>query len=274
MSSSHYNALNVQNIKGQHHAIEMSTRDPLYCPADVFRQRLRRYYAVTIIDDEEAKFECLNNFHWVSGSRVSYCENGSWSGEEPLCEVDYFKERYRLSGFIIVFCLFVSFLFLGNDFSRYIKNRREVRPEMARQRQLRTLRRFKYFRTRDSLKVLTRKDSENLDNQHSQAEKKQRGLLKTGCFPSTPCVDAPGCGWGWRRKCGLRSAFITHLNVPLPYCYDDQPYFCPIVQSKIDSRKRSTLHDSQQIDKFGRGMFLFRMNLRKNQNDNSGYTTT
>ncbi|XP_059140407.1 uncharacterized protein LOC131928400 [Physella acuta] len=103
------------------------------CPLDFFSLRLKNYYEILVINETSVEMRCLKNYHHVTGSRFTSCmENGSWSGMEMICEVDYFKERHRLSIFIVFLSLMSSFVFLGSDFFFFMKKKLELKVEKRR----------------------------------------------------------------------------------------------------------------------------------------------
>ncbi|GFS00851.1 hypothetical protein ElyMa_001081600 [Elysia marginata] len=52
----------------------------------------KNFYHVEYFNNSTILFSCLTNYHLVSGNlRWDCLRNESWSGTEPLCEVDYLK---------------------------------------------------------------------------------------------------------------------------------------------------------------------------------------
>ncbi|KAK0063789.1 hypothetical protein Bpfe_006940 [Biomphalaria pfeifferi] len=89
------------------------------------------------MNENTVHFECLRNFHYVSGSPSRVCmENGRWSGENFKCEVDYYMERYKLSGCIVLSALLFSFIFFGTDLYLYANRRRNSRDTSRRRQYL------------------------------------------------------------------------------------------------------------------------------------------
>ncbi|KAK3791708.1 hypothetical protein RRG08_012619 [Elysia crispata] len=86
------------------------------------------FYQVDHADQQVIQFSCLTNFHLVAGDLRWTCQhNGTWTGTEPLCAVDFLKDKWTLSGFIITVSLFLPMLWLGTDFYRFVKKRTRVR---------------------------------------------------------------------------------------------------------------------------------------------------
>ncbi|GFN79243.1 hypothetical protein PoB_000574900 [Plakobranchus ocellatus] len=99
----------------------------LPCRVDIFLQPdklWRHFYTVDVYNSRAVKFSCLHNYHLSSGDLTLTClPNGSWSGMEPVCEVDYYKEKLRLSSAIILGSLLVPIFLLGLDFARFLRER-------------------------------------------------------------------------------------------------------------------------------------------------------
>ncbi|XP_055865237.1 uncharacterized protein LOC129922584 isoform X2 [Biomphalaria glabrata] len=92
----------------------------------------RFYYEVTVLNQSTVELRCFLNFHQLSGNNFRHClPNGRWSGEEPVCEVDYYKERFRLSLFITLVTMFIVICFLMVDFSRHLYRRRLANYSVA-----------------------------------------------------------------------------------------------------------------------------------------------
>ncbi|RUS74480.1 hypothetical protein EGW08_017755, partial [Elysia chlorotica] len=86
------------------------------------------FYMVDYADKTTIQFSCLTNFHLVSGDlRWTCLENGKWSGSEPLCAVDYLKDKWTLSGIIVLVSFFIPMLWLCTDFYCFVKKRTRVR---------------------------------------------------------------------------------------------------------------------------------------------------
>ncbi|KAK3787223.1 hypothetical protein RRG08_048862 [Elysia crispata] len=91
------------------------------------------FYRVDHADQQVIQFSCLTNFHLVAGDLRWTCQhNGTWSGTEPLCAVDFLKDKWTLSGFIITVSFFLPMLWLGTDFYRFVQKRTRVRKTRYR----------------------------------------------------------------------------------------------------------------------------------------------
>ncbi|XP_055860879.1 uncharacterized protein LOC106058378 isoform X2 [Biomphalaria glabrata] len=199
------------------------------CPREIFKNRLTKFYTIKTQNETHVQFDCLLNFHLKSGSYLSRCVNGTWSGEEPICEVDYYKDRIRLSSMIIILCLFVSLLFLGSDFCMFMKKRLEIRQEHARVRAFQINRMLQY------------------DN------------LRCSAYPNYGLNDIKLYIPELQQFIGIKHKDYkreqTRASDVSAAVYDEE-YF----QGRSASRVQT---DDRRQDKFTRGLFLFRMRSRK-----------
>ncbi|KAH9502974.1 hypothetical protein Btru_072509 [Bulinus truncatus] len=94
------------------------------CFDNIFLKSHYKNYEVNVINSSTVEIKCLHNFHLLSGDTYSHClPNGQWIGQEPVCEVDYYKERFRLSSFIIFVTAAIVIFFLSIDFSCFLQRR-------------------------------------------------------------------------------------------------------------------------------------------------------
>ncbi|XP_055865234.1 uncharacterized protein LOC129922584 isoform X1 [Biomphalaria glabrata] len=106
----------------------------------------RFYYEVTVLNQSTVELRCFLNFHQLSGNNFRHClPNGRWSGEEPVCEVDYYKERFRLSLFITLVTMFIVICFLMVDFSRHLYRRVRVKENKRVSQSFYLKRRYQHF---------------------------------------------------------------------------------------------------------------------------------
>lgn len=101
------------------------------CSLDPFVYRhwhIHKFYHVVFANNSTIQFSCLTNYHVVSGNlRWNCLSNGSWSGTEPMCEVDFMKDKLTLSVIICVISFILPMAWLGTDFYKFVKKRQRVR---------------------------------------------------------------------------------------------------------------------------------------------------
>ncbi|KAH9492421.1 hypothetical protein Btru_051068 [Bulinus truncatus] len=201
------------------------------CPREIFKNRLTKFYTIKMFNETHVKFDCLLNFHLKSGSYISSCINGTWTGEEPMCEVDYYKDRFILSSMIIFVCCLVCVIFLGSDFCLFMKKRLEIRQENARVRAFQINRMLKY------------------DN------------MRCAAYPNYGLNDIKLYIPELQQFIGIKPKEYNKRDARISETLEqyEEEYF----QGPVSTRP--TTEDKKQ-DKFTRGLFLFRMKAKK-----SGY---
>ncbi|GFR90620.1 hypothetical protein ElyMa_002572300 [Elysia marginata] len=88
----------------------------------------RNFYSISYYDNSTVEFSCMYNYHRVSGDMVVTClPNGTWYGTPPRCEVDYYKEKIRLSAIIFGVSLVIPCILLFLDFVHFVHKRHSRR---------------------------------------------------------------------------------------------------------------------------------------------------